>query len=102
MLHRMLDSAIVLFTLVTAANAYDGAMSTAYWLAGLLAVLGLQVAGEVTQIYSSWRVYSLRQEVSELALACIVVGALLVTALCLAKVSEPNSRVVMVLWWTAD
>lgn len=46
--HRMLDSAIVLFTLVAARNAYDGDMSTAYWFAGLLAVLGLQAAGEIT------------------------------------------------------
>ncbi len=99
-LHRMLDSAIVLFALVAAANAYDGEMNTGYWLAGLLAVLGLQVAGEVTQVYASWRVYSLRQELSELALACIVVGALLVTAAFLAKLSEQYSRVVMVLWWT--
>ncbi len=96
----MLDAAIVLSALVFAASAYDGEMSTAYWLAGLLAVLGLQVAGEVTQVYASWRVYSLRQELSELALACIMVGALLVVVAFLAKMSVQYSRVVMVLWWT--
>ena len=100
MFHRLLDSAIVVFALVFAATAYDGTMKDAYWLAGLLAVLGLQVAGEITQIYASWRVYTLRQEVSELALACLVVGALLVTGAFVSKTSEQYSRVVMVLWWT--
>ncbi|TAK71720.1 MAG: undecaprenyl-phosphate glucose phosphotransferase [Betaproteobacteria bacterium] len=100
MFHRLLDAVIVLSALVFAATAYDGAMKDAYWLAGLLAVLGLQVAGEITQIYASWRVYTLRQEVSELALACLVVGALLVTGAFVSKTSDQYSRVVMVLWWT--
>ena len=99
-LHRLLDAAVILFALVFAATAYDGTMKDAYWLAGLLAVLGLQVTGEITQIYASWRVYTLRQEVSELALACLVVGALLVTGAFVSKTSEQYSRVVMVLWWT--
>ena len=32
--------------------------------------------GTWLHLYASWRVYSLRQELSELALACIAVGAL--------------------------
>ena len=99
-LYRLLDSAVLLFALAAAARVYGVPMAAGYWLAGLLAVLGFQLAGEITHLYVSWRVYSLRQELSELALACIVVGALLVTAAFLAKVSQQYSRVVMVLWWT--
>ena len=96
----MLDSAVILLALVVAANAYDGEMTTGYWLAGVLAVLGFQLSGEVSHLYASWRIYSLRQELSELALACLGVAALLVIAAFLAKVSGQYSRVVMVLWWT--
>ena len=69
-------------------------------LAGLLAVLGFQLAAEATHLYASWRVYSLRQEFSELALACIVVGTLPVVVAFLAKISAQYSRVVLVVWWT--
>src|ERR1035437_1332814 len=74
-------------------------MDTGYWLAGVIAVLGFQLVGEVTHLYASWRLYSLRQELSELALACIAVGGLLVVAAFLAKTSAQYSRFVMVLWW---
>ena len=69
-------------------------------LAGLLAVLGFQLAAEATHLYASWRVYSLRQEFSELALACIVVGTLPAVVAVLAKISAQYSRVVLVVWWT--
>jgi putative colanic acid biosynthesis UDP-glucose lipid carrier transferase len=99
-IYRLLDSVVMLFALVVASRAYDVPMDTDYWLAGLLAVLGFQLAGEVTHLYASWRVYSLRQELSELAMVCIAVGALLVTAAFLSKTSDHYSRVVIVLWWT--
>ena len=100
MLYRLLDSAVVLFALVTAAFLYGVDMDAHYWLAGLLAVLGFQVAGEMTHIYTSWRMYSLRQELSELALACIAVGVFLVLVAFFSKTSVDYSRVTMVLWWT--
>ena len=99
LLHRMLDSALVLFALAAAAYAYDGDMRTDDWLAGLLAVLAFQVAGEVTHLYASWRVYSLRQELSELFLVCVSVAAFLLIAAFFAKLSVQYSRVVMLLWW---
>lgn len=58
------------------------------------------MSAEVTHLYVSWRVHSLRQELSELALACMAVGALLVVAAFFAKVSVQYSRVTLVLWWT--
>jgi hypothetical protein len=43
-----------------ATEAYDVSMDTGYWLAGVIAVLGFQLVGEVTHLYASWRLYSLR------------------------------------------
>lgn len=99
-LHRLLDSAVVVLLLFAVVSYYDPrSMGPYYWLAAVLAVLGFTVAGEVTHLYSSWRVYAFRQEVTELAAVCAAVGGLLVAIAYLTKTSEHYSRVVMTLWW---
>lgn len=100
-LHRLLDSAVVCLSLFAAVAFYDPqSMGPYYWLAAVLAVLGFVTAGELTHLYSSWRVYAFRQEVAELAAVCAAVGALLVTIAYLTKTSEHYSRVIMILWWS--
>ncbi|OGA13619.1 MAG: undecaprenyl-phosphate glucose phosphotransferase [Betaproteobacteria bacterium RIFCSPLOWO2_02_FULL_63_19] len=100
-LHRLLDSAVVFLSLFGAVAFYDPqSMGPYYWLAAVLAVLVFVTAGELTHLYSSWRVYALRQEVAELAAVCAGVAALLVTIAYLTKTSEHYSRVIMILWWS--
>ncbi|MBE0626770.1 MAG: undecaprenyl-phosphate glucose phosphotransferase [Burkholderiales bacterium] len=97
-LHRVVDSASILLALVAAAYIYDGQMSSTRWIAALLAVIYFQLAGEVLHVYASWRTYTLRQELSELAMAGIIVGALLAMTGYLTKTSDHFSRTVMVTW----
>jgi putative colanic acid biosysnthesis UDP-glucose lipid carrier transferase len=100
-LHRLADSAVVVLSLFAAVAAYDPqSMGPYYWLAAVLAVLAFVTAGELTHLYSSWRVYAFRKEIAELAIVCASVGALLVTIAYLTKTSEHFSRVVMALWWS--
>src|SRR3990172_10917801 len=88
-LHGMLDSAVVVLLLFAVVSYYDPrSMGPYYWLAAVLAVLGFAIAGEVTHLYSSWRVYAFRQEVTELAAVCAAVGGLLVAIAYLTKTSE--------------
>jgi putative colanic acid biosysnthesis UDP-glucose lipid carrier transferase len=99
--HRLLDSAVVVLSLFAVVAGYDPqSMGPYYWLAAVLAVLGFMTAGELTHLYSSWRIYAFRQELAELGVTCAAVGALLVTIAYLTKTSEHYSRVVMALWWS--
>ena len=99
LVYRVFESALLLLALAVAAGAYDVDLDTGYWLVGLLAVLVFQFAGEASHLYQSWRVYSLREELLELALVCAGVITVLVIAAFLSKTSGQYSRVVMVLWW---
>ena len=98
-LFRLLDSAVVLLALVAATKLHHVPMDYLGWIAGLLAVLGFQMAGDALQLYASWRVYPLRKELSQLAMACVTVGVFLVVLAFLTHTSALYSRVVMVLWW---
>ena len=98
-LHRLLDSLVILGSLVVVVMPYDArGMDPYYWIAGLAAVLGFLVAGEMSHLYSSWRVYGFRQELAELAAIYAVLGALLVVVAFLTKTSAHYSRVVIGSW----
>jgi len=99
-LHRFADCAVILLTLQLAIYLYDPAsMSVRYWLAGLVAVLGFIATAELTHLYSSWRVYAIRQEIAELTAVYVAVGGMLVVIAFLTKTSDQYSRVVITVWW---
>ena len=98
-LYRVLDSAVVLLALAAAAKIDHAPMDYFLWVAGLLAVLGFQIAGDALELYMSWRVYPLRRELSQLTLACMTVGVFLVVLAFLTHTSAQYSRLVMGLWW---
>ena len=99
LLHRSLDAAVILVALglSTAFHAVE-MMNSNYWLVGVIAVLLFQVGGEAAHLYVSWRVYSFRQEIGQLAAVGIGVGVVLVMAGFFTKTSVQYSRVVIVLW----
>jgi putative colanic acid biosynthesis UDP-glucose lipid carrier transferase len=102
-LHRVLDSAVVLFTLLAVVLLYDvRGMGPYYWLAGLVGILGIVVLGEATHLYSSWRVYPFHQEAAELLLVFAAVGAAMVIFAFFTKTSADYSRVVIATWWTSS
>ena len=102
-LHRLLDSSVVLFSLIAAVLLYTPTtMGPYYWVAGLIAVLVFLITGEMTHLYSSWRGYAFRQELAELAAVYAAVGAVMLTLAFLTKTSDNYSRVVMATWWTTS
>lgn len=99
-LQRLSDCAVILLTLPAAVYLYDPvSLGPRYWLAGLVAVLGFLAMAEMTNLYSSWRVYAIRQELAELFAIYAGVGILLVVIAFLTKTSGQYSRVVISLWW---
>ena len=98
--YRILEAAYLVLSLVIAAEIYDVEMTANYWLGGVLVFLSFQLVSEFSHLYSSWRVYPLREELAELFMVCAGVAAVLVIVAFLSKTSDQYSRVVMVLWMT--
>jgi putative colanic acid biosynthesis UDP-glucose lipid carrier transferase len=98
-LHRLIDCAVILFTLPVVVHLYDPvSMSPRYWLAAVTAVLCFLVMAEMTHLYSSWRVYPIRQELAELCTLYVSIGFMLVAIAFLTKTSEQYSRGIFLLW----
>jgi len=99
-LQRLIDCAVILFTLPVVVYLYDPAsMGSRYWLAAFMAVLGFLAFAEMTHLYSSWRVYAIRQELAELFALYSTVAVILVMIAFLTKTTEQYSRGIFLLWW---
>lgn len=99
-LHRLIDCAVILITLPSVVYIYDSmSMGVHYWFAAIIAVFGFIAIAEMTHLYSSWRVYAIRQELAELMTIYGAVGTMLVIIAFLTKTSDQFSRGIFLLWW---
>lgn len=99
-LQRLVDCAVIFLTLPAVVYVYDPwSMGDRYWFAGFIALIGYIAIAEMTHLYSSWRVYPIREEFAELLAVYAAVGVILVLFAFLTKTSEQYSRGVFLLWW---
>jgi putative colanic acid biosysnthesis UDP-glucose lipid carrier transferase len=102
-LHRSFEFIVILVSLFAAVLIYTPAtMGPYYLIAGLVAVIAFTLAGEMTHLYASWRIYGFRQEIAELFGVFVFVGIVMVTLAFLTKTSEHYSRVAIASWWTGS
>jgi putative colanic acid biosynthesis UDP-glucose lipid carrier transferase len=97
-LHRLLDCAVVASALFLSCWLYEVEPDEKYWFAALLAVVVFAFTAELTHLYGSWRLHTLRDEALELLLVMVIVGAAVVGAAFLSKTSANFSRVAIINW----
>jgi putative colanic acid biosynthesis UDP-glucose lipid carrier transferase len=99
-LHRLIDCTVILLMLPAVVYSYDPvSMGPRYWFAAIIAVFGFIAIAEMTHLYSSWRVYAIRQELAELTAIYAAVGVMLVVIAFVTKTSDQFSRGIFLLWW---
>ncbi len=95
---RVLDSAIIVGTLVVASLAYGQPLSRGLAVGAVLAVVWFQFVAPAMGLYRSWRGKPLREEATSVALTWLCTVPLLLFAAFLSKTSEQFSRVATVAW----
>src|SRR5665647_683439 len=91
-IHRLLDGAIIIFSLHICIQIFDIPSTSKYGLAGVTAVLLFLFFAEVNGAYHSWRSEPIRREIYRMLIVWMwVVGSLVILAFFL-KTSELYSR----------
>lgn len=96
--HRLIEGAIIILSLALVCSVLDIEFSMIYWVAALSAALLFAVFAETTNLYGSWRLYAVRQEIAELLyVGCLVALGLLAMGF-VWKMSANYSRVAIAGW----
>ena len=98
-LQRVVDGACIASVLWLAAALHEVEWDLHYSLAMTWGIALFLVSAEANNLYSSWRVHTLREEFRHLAFAWFVVVVALVTFGFLTKTSAHFSRVSMTIWF---
>jgi len=97
-IHRLMDGAIIIFSLHICIQIFDIPSTSKYGLAGVTAVLLFLFFAEVNGAYHSWRSEPIRREIYRMLIVWVwVVGSLVILAFFL-KTSELYSRRVILTW----
>lgn len=96
--HRTLDAAIILVSLILSARGHNVPFSTHYQLAALVAIIGFQFFAEWRALYESWRVNAIRDEAWKILWIWALVFGVMLSLSFLSKSSTQFSRVVITAW----
>jgi putative colanic acid biosynthesis UDP-glucose lipid carrier transferase len=98
MLHRIIDSAIILAALWVCTKGYGVALKLQYQLAGLAAVIGFQFFAEWHALYGSWRADSIRHESWAIMSTWLFNCSMLLALFFFSKTAVDFSRVAILEW----
>ena len=98
-LQRVVDGACIASSLWLAAGLHDVEWNLHYSLAMIWSIALFLVSAEANNLYSSWRVHTLREEFRQVAFAWLVAVVALITFGFLTKTSAIFSRVAMTIWF---
>jgi putative colanic acid biosynthesis UDP-glucose lipid carrier transferase len=98
-LQRVADGVCIASSLWLAAWLRNIGWEPQYSLAMIWGIALFLVSAEANNLYSSWRIHTLREEFHQVAFAWFVVVLALITFGFLTKTSADFSRVVMTMWF---
>lgn len=98
-LQRSVDALVVAGSLYLAASFYDVAFSSYENELSIAAAFCFYMVGQARGIYGSWRINSIRSEISEIIVSWIMVFSIVLALAYLAKVSTIFPRRIMLTWF---
>lgn len=97
-LQRLLDAALVIGSLYLATLFYGVPFGKYLVEVSIVAALSFYAVGQARGIYGSWRISSIKNEVSAIALVWVMTFALILVMAFITKTSADFSRRVMLTW----
>jgi len=97
-LERVLDAGLVIGSLYLATQFYEVPFGKYLVEVSFVSTLSFYAIGQARGIYGSWRISSIRSEISEIVLVWIMAFVLILAIAFLTKTSADFSRRVMLTW----